>query len=188
MPGDMHSLRQKALLARRSMSVNARASASKSICQRICSSREFYSSKSVGCYLPMYDEVDTREIIQRAWRANKRIFIPILRGRAEMLFCEITPDTELEQRAFGLWEPTRGFLIQPRQLDLVITPTVAFDNKGHRIGMGGGYFDRCFSHLRHRTHWIRPKLIGVAFRCQEVEEIQPNAWDIRLYRIVSETQ
>lgn len=186
MPGEINSLRQKALLARRSMSDDARASASKIICQRICDSREFYSGKSIGCYLPMNDEVDTREIIQRAWRANKRIFIPILRGRAEMLFCEITPDTELEQRAFGLWEPTRGFLIQPRQLDLVITPTVAFDKRGHRIGMGGGYFDRCFSHLRHRTHWIRPKLLGVAFHCQEVEKITPNAWDIRLYRIVTE--
>ena len=61
----------------------------------------------------MDDEVDTREIIQRAWRANKRVFVPILRGRAEKLFSEITPDTELEQRAFGIWEPTRGFLITP---------------------------------------------------------------------------
>jgi len=183
----MNALRQKALLARRSMSADARASASKIICQQICDSREFYSSNSIGCYLPMYDEVDTREIIQRAWRANKRIFVPILRGRAEMLFCEITPDTELEQHVFGIWEPTRGFLIKPRHLDIVITPTVAFDKNRHRIGMGGGYFDRCFSHLRHRTNWIRPKLTGVAFHCQEVEKITPNAWDIRLYRIVTET-
>ena len=187
MPGDMNALRKKALLARRSMSADARASASKIICQRICDSREFYSSNSIGCYLPMYDEVDTREIIQRAWRANKRIFVPILRGRAEMLFCEITPDADLEQRVFGIWEPTRGFLIKPRHLDIVITPTVAFDKNRHRIGMGGGYFDRCFSHLRHRTRWIRPKLIGVAFHCQEVEKVTPNAWDIRLYRIVTET-
>src|SRR5210317_798205 len=186
MPGNMNSLRRKALVARRSMSADARVSASKIICQRICNSREFYSAKFIGCYLPMYDEVDTREIIERAWRANKRIFVPILRGRAEMLFCQITPGTELEQRTFGIWEPTRGLLIKPRHLDLVITPTVAFDKDRHRIGMGGGYFDRCFSHLRHRTHWLRPKLLGVAFHCQEVEKITPNAWDIRLYRVVSE--
>ena len=182
----MNTLRQQALLARRSMSADARAAASEIVCQRICDSRQFYSSTTVGCYLPMHDEVDTREIISRAWRANKRIFVPILRGRAEMLFCEIEPDTELEQSRYGLWEPARGILIEPRHLDLVITPTVAFDKNRHRIGMGGGYFDRCFSHLRHRTHWIRPKLVGVAFHCQEVEEITPNAWDIRLYRIVTD--
>jgi 5-formyltetrahydrofolate cyclo-ligase len=186
MSGDTNTLRRQALQARRSLSDDARKSASKIICQRVIDSREFYSSNSVGCYLPMYDEVDTREIIQRAWRANKRIFVPILRGRTQMLFCEISPDTELEQSDFGIWAPTRGLLIKPRHLDLVITPTVAFDRNGHRIGMGGGYFDRCFSHLRQRTRWIRPKLLGVAFHCQEVEKITPNAWDIRLYRVVTD--
>ena len=187
-PDLMNTLRKQALQARRSMSADARASASSIICKRVCDSRQFYSSLSVGCYLPMDDEVDTREIIERAWRANKRVFVPILRGRAEMLFCEIDPDTELERSEFGIWEPTRGILIEPKHLDLVITPTVAFDRQLHRIGMGGGYFDRCFSHLRYRKHWIRPKLIGVAFQCQEVEEITPNAWDIPLYRIVSDRQ
>jgi 5-formyltetrahydrofolate cyclo-ligase len=168
------------------MSAAARASASGVICRRVTGMREYYSSKVLGCYLPMKDEVDTREIIDRAWRANKRVFVPILRGKAQMLFCEIDPETELERSLFGLWEPTRGKLIAPEQLDVVVTPTVAFDKEKHRIGMGGGYFDRTFSFLRHRQHWIRPKLIGVAFQCQEVEKITPNAWDIRLYRVITE--
>jgi len=170
------------------MSEDARVTASQIICRRVCESREFYSSKAIACYLPMHDEVDTREIIERAWRANKRIYVPILRGDAKMLFCEIDPETELERNGFGLWEPTRGFLIEPRQLDLVVTPTVAFDNDKNRIGMGGGYFDRCFSFLRHRKQWLHPKLIGVAFQCQEVEEIAPNPWDIPLYRIITDKE
>jgi len=168
------------------MNSELRASASDIICNRAIASREFYSSAAIGCYLPMTDEVDTREIIEAGWRANKRIFIPVLRGKREMLFCEITPSTELEQNTFGVWEPTRGFLIAPQKLDLVITPTVAFDKSNHRIGMGGGYFDRCFSFLRNRKQWIRPKLIGVAFQCQAVEKITPNPWDIRLYRVISD--
>ncbi len=186
MPGPMNTLRKKALRARRGMSEDARASASRIICNRVCESREFYSSKAVACYLPMVDEVDARMIIERAWRANKRIYVPILRSNAEMLFCEIDPDTDLERNSFSVWEPVRGFIIEPRQLDLVITPTVAFDNNKNRIGMGGGYFDRCFSFLRHRKHWLRPKLLGIAFQCQEVEEIAPNPWDIPLYRIITE--
>jgi len=186
MPGPIKTLRKNALRARRGMSEDTRTSASEKICQRVIASREFYASKAVACYLPMADEVDTRTIIEKSWRANKRIYVPVLQNNTEMLFCEITPDSELERSSFGLWEPTRGLLIEPKQLDLVVTPTVAFDCHNNRVGMGGGYYDRCFAFLRHRKHWLRPKLLGVAFQCQEVEEIAPNPWDIPLYRIVTE--
>ena len=163
-----------------------RATASRTICKQVIESREFASSSAVGLYLPMHDEVDTREIIERAWRANKRIFVPILRGSAQMLFCAMDEDSELESNRLGVWEPVRGQLKAPEKLDLVIAPTVAFDQENNRIGMGAGYFDRCFAFLRHRKYWLRPKLVGVAFRCQEVEKITPNAWDIRLYRIITD--
>ena len=70
-------------------------------------------------------------------------------------------------------------------LDVVITPLVAFDEYGHRIGMGGGYFDRTFSFLGNRQSWFHPKLVGLAFACQKVEKIQPNPWDIRLFCTIS---
>jgi len=152
----------------------------------VCEQPEFYASKLVGCYLPMQDEVDTGEIIERAWRAKKRIFVPILRGNAQMVFCEIEPESELEKNRFGIWEPVRGLLLDARRLDIVITPTVVFDDECHRIGMGSAYYDRCFAHLRNRRQWIRPKLIGVAFDCQKVEKIAPNPWDIPLYAVISE--
>ena len=169
------------------MSEDERAIASELICQRVCDLPEYYASETVGCYLPMHDEVDTREIIERAWRANKRTFVPVLRGPAQMVFCEITPKSELERNRFGVWEPTRGFLIHPRKLDIVVTPTVVFDAENNRIGMGSAYYDRFFSHLRLRKNWLRPKLVGVAFECQRVEKITPNPWDIRLYRVISES-
>ena len=180
------ALRQKGLSARRELSAEERARASARICQRVCASREFHASKKIACYLPMQDEVDTRDIIERAWCANKRIFVPVLRGPAEMVFCEMDADAEIEQNQFGVWEPVRGFLIDARQLDIVITPTVAFDARANRIGMGSAYYDRCFAHLRRRSNWIKPKLIGVAFDCQKVEEIAPNPWDIPLYRVITE--
>ena len=178
--------RQLALAARRALSDAERMQKSELICDRVCSLQTFYASKTVGCYLPMHDEVDTRAIIQRAWRATKRVFVPVLRSGAQMVFCEITPETVLEQNRFGVYEPVRGVLIDARKLDVVVTPTVAFDDENNRIGMGSGYYDRCFSHLRHRTTWITPKLIGVAFDCQNIEKIIPSPWDIRLYRVVTE--
>jgi 5-formyltetrahydrofolate cyclo-ligase len=183
----MKNLRARALRARREMSDENRRRASKTICNVVTGSREFRAAKLIACYLPMPDEVDTRIIIERAWRAKKRIFAPITRKTGEMFFREIRPETPLSSNRMGLWEPVSGVIISPRALQLVITPTVAYDNSNHRIGMGGGYFDRCFSFLRHRHHWRKPKLLGVAFRCQKVEEISPNIWDIRLYRTVDES-
>ena len=168
------------------MTAENRALASQDICNKLTSSREFLSASLIACYLPMRDEVDTRMIIARAWRANKRIFVPVTRNNGEMFFREIRPDTTLQRNKMTIWEPQSGEIISPRDLHLVVTPTVAFDKNNHRIGMGGGYYDRCFSFLRHRKYWIKPKLMGVAFKCQKVEEITPNTWDIRLYRIFSE--
>ena len=170
------------------MVVEKRANASQIICDKVTSSRDFLSASLIACYLPLRDEVDTRLIIERAWRANKRIFVPVTSNKGEMFFREIRPDTTLLQNRMAIWEPDSGDVISPRALQLVVTPTVAFDKSKHRIGMGGGYYDRCFSFLQHRKHWLKPKLAGVAFKCQEVEEITPNTWDIRLYRIFSEAK
>ena len=149
-------------------------------------SREFLASGTLACYLHDWDEVDTRAIIERAWCAKKRVFAPVIDRHGGMRFHALYPETRLEQNQFGLWEPIATSAISPRELDVVITPVVAFDDDLNRIGMGGGHFDRCFAFLRNRKRWLRPKLIGVAFDCQRVEKITPNPWDVRLYRIISE--
>jgi len=179
-------LREKALRARRGLGVENRATASTIICDRVTSTREFQSAANIACYIPMSDEVDTRPIIARAWRANKRVFVPVMRNSGEMFFREIRTDTTLQRNRMSIWEPDTGDIVAPRLLQLVITPTVAFDRDCNRIGMGGGYYDRCFAFLRHRKHWLQPKLMGVAFKCQKVEKISPNAWDIQLSRVFTE--
>jgi 5-formyltetrahydrofolate cyclo-ligase len=183
----MSSLRRSAVKARRALTDEERGIASAAICERIIHSHEFMSCNTLACYLPCNDEVDPLAVINRAWRAKKRIFAPVTHQRGKMFFRQITPDTDLARNRFGLWEPVSGPAIAPRSLDVVITPLVAFDAERHRIGMGGGYFDRCFQFLRSRKSWLQPKLIGLAFECQKVEKIVPNPWDIRLYRIVTES-
>jgi 5-formyltetrahydrofolate cyclo-ligase len=135
----------------------------------------------------MQEEVDTWLLIERAWRMKKRIFAPVIEKKLVMQFCELTPKTRLVANRYGLLEPQGGNIIAPRALDLVIAPVVAFDTDGNRVGMGGGYFDRTFSFLRNRQHLFHPKLIGVAFACQQVEKIAPNPWDIRVFRVIDET-
>ena len=183
----MRELRSKALHARRAMNVEYRAAASKIICEKVIRSSSFSAASLLACYLPMQDEVDTRRIIERAWCAKKRIFVPITRTKGKMFFREIHPNTTLVRNSMSIWEPVTGEIVHPRELQMVVTPLVAFDRFNHRIGMGGGYYDRSFSFLRHRKHWFKPKLFGVAFKCQEIEKITPNPWDIRLYKTFNES-
>jgi 5-formyltetrahydrofolate cyclo-ligase len=143
------------------------------------------ASRNVGCYLPTVYEVQTTHVIARSWRAGKRIFVPVTDSKVFMVFREITANTPLGRNDFGIWEPLEGALIDPRRLDIVITPVVAFDDDNHRIGMGSGYYDRCFRFLKNRRKWLKPKLIGVAFESQRVDQISPNPWDIPLYRVVT---
>ena len=58
-------------------------------------------------------------------------------------------------------------LVDPRSLDLVLTPLVAFDRRGTRVGVGAGYYDRCFRFLRLREIWRKPKLVGCAYQLQQ---------------------
>jgi len=170
------------------MSPENRATASRIICRRVVASREFLAAGNIACYLAMDEEVETAGVIDRAWRANKRVFVPVLRNGGKLSFLRLTPHTLLKRGVFDIWEPVDGERIDARNLDLVVTPTVAFDGEAHRIGMGGGYFDRTFSFLRHRRHWLHPKLVGVAFSCQQVEKIPPNPWDIQLYRVYTDAE
>ena len=178
--------RSEALKARRALDDNARDIANSRINEKFIRSHEFSAARTVACYLPMDDEVDPSRIIKRAWCANKRVFCPVIENNGNMVFRKLDRDTTLHRNDYGLWEPVNGVSISSRSLDLVVTPLVAFDANNNRIGMGGGFFDRSFAFLRHRNRWLRPKLIGLAFACQKVEEIETNPWDIRLYSVISD--
>jgi 5-formyltetrahydrofolate cyclo-ligase len=168
------------------MHPDERASASEIIAEKVLRSTWFQRSKSIACYLPAPGEVDTRRIIARAWRMKKRVFVPVVEKNGCMTFRKIIAETALYKSDYGLYEPRNAESINPRLLDVVITPLVAFDTHKQRIGMGGGYFDRTFSFLANRNTYLHPKLVGVAFACQKVEEIRANPWDIRLFSVISE--
>ena len=176
-------VRMDARAARRSMSSTERNNASRRIADHFLNSRYFLASDTIACYLSTWDEVDTSAIIERAWSAKKRVFLPAISAHGEMTFHETLPGTAMVMNQFGLWQPVSGKPIDVRKLDVVVTPLVAFDSERNRIGMGGGYFDHAFSFLRDRQHWLRPKLIGIAFSCQRVDIIPSNPWDIPVFRV-----
>ena len=87
---------------------------------------------------------------------------------------------------FGIQEPDLGRAIDSRKLDLVLTPLVAFDDRGVRVGVGRGYYDRCFSFLLNRRHWRHPKLMAVAYELQRVPRLAREPWDVLMAGAITE--
>ena len=179
-------LRNKALQARRALDDDERAILSLRICRTLLRSSMFYSARRIACYLSTPDEVDTSMIFDRAWDTGKQIFAPVINIGDDMNFVRISRNTRLERNHFDIWEPVSDDVISPRELDLVIAPLAAFDQDLNRIGMGGGYYDRCFYFLNHGRSWRRTKMAGLAFECQKTPKIPANPWDIRLYKVFTE--
>ncbi len=69
----------------------------------------------------------------------------------------------------------------------MILPLVGFDADCHRLGMGGGFYDRTLGYLRIRTHWRRPRLFGIAHELQKVPRIAAQPWDIPLDAVFTES-
>ena len=89
---------------------------------------------------------------------------------------------------FGIPEPARihDRRIKSIALDLVLLPLVAFDTAGHRLGMGGGYYDHSFEFIRRRVHWNKPRLVGLAYEFQRLPLIEPEPWDVSLDAVATE--
>lgn len=184
----IEELRRQGREARAQLSDEQRARFSRRIQRRFLNSESFYRASHIGCYISARSEVDTSLIFDRAWRANKKIYAPVVDRNRRMRFIETGPGTRLVRNRFNLWEPESGKEIRARNLRIVIAPTVAFDECRNRIGMGGGYYDQAFRVLKNRDAWMPTKLIGFAFDCQKVEKIPANPWDIPLYRVLTENE
>lgn len=140
----------------------------------------------IAAYIPMRGELDCRAMIQRAWDQGRRVYLPVLH-RQELRFRAYTPSTRMRPNRFGIPEPASGEELSATALDVVITPLVAFDLRGNRLGMGGGYYDRSFRFLQHRNDWRHPRLVGFAYQMQCMNELHNYPWDVSLDAAVTES-
>jgi len=128
-------------------------------------------------------------VILRAWHDKKQVYLPVLHPFEKKLqFARYFPDSILVNNRFQIGEPAVAAAkrVKPINMDVVLTPLVAFDKAGHRIGMGGGFYDRSFAFLKRRRFWLRPLLIGCAHQFQELKKIQTQAWDMPLYTVFTD--
>ena len=179
-------LRQRIRAARREMPPAARAAADRAIARHILKSPEFRSAQRIALFLAFDGEPSMQRVIAAAVTRGKRVYAPVLTG-GTMHFAELDTDGALATNFFGILEPRVGFRVDARELDLVLTPLVAFDDRGVRVGVGRGYYDRCFRFLLNRRHWRHPKLMGVAYELQCAPSLVRQPWDVLLAGAFTET-
>lgn len=107
--------------------------------------------------------------------------LPVLHEDGCLRFAPWRTGEPVAPNRFGIPEPVVAAeqLLDPAALDLVVVPLVGFDGDCHRLGMGGGWYDRSFAFRHHRP--APPLLVGAGFSFQRVEAALPSeAWDVRL--------
>lgn len=139
----------------------------------------------MAVYLSVDGELELEATILDAHTRKTLIYAPVLHGDS-LRFAPLRDDTQLGENRLGIAEPMDDAYVDPRCLDVVLTPLVAFDDGGTRVGMGGGHYDRCFSFLTSRSRWLRPKLIGVGYEFQRSLNLERRSWDIPLWAAVTE--
>jgi 5-formyltetrahydrofolate cyclo-ligase len=144
-------------------------------------------SQHIACYLPNDGEIDPSPLIHLLWKKNKQCYLPALTTypSQQLYFKHYTPHTTLKPNRYNIPEPRSRLVIPLIQLDIILLPLVAFDKQGHRLGMGGGYYDRTLKALIHQKQWRKPALWGLAHPFQQVDSLVKNHWDIPLQGVIT---
>lgn len=179
------ALRRSKRQARRQLSPLQQQLAARQLCRRIAASLVFIRARHVALYWPVAGEISPLPLLQHPAAKHKQWYLPVVRGR-DMQFYRHRPDQQLVANRFAINEPnTAGQRpIKPWLLQLVIMPLVAFDDQRHRLGMGGGFYDR---YLASRQLTLkRPYLLGAAHECQFTPAVPTEPWDIKLNAVASD--
>lgn len=140
---------------------------------------------TVALFLSFDGELDTQPLIDQLWRAGKKVYLPVLHpfSPGNLLFLHYHPHSELLVNRLHIYEPKLDVrdVLPLAELDVLITPLVAFDEQGQRLGMGGGFYDRTLQNWQQ--HGFQP--VGYAHDCQGVEALPVEKWDIPLPAVVT---
>lgn len=151
---------------------------------------ELTTAQHIALYITADGEIDTKPLIEWLWQQGKRVYLPVIHpfSHGHLLFLRYASDTPMVLNQFAIAEPKldQTQIIPVSQLDLICTPLVAFDVNGHRLGMGGGYYDRTLEPWFNSQQG--PKAIGLSHDCQLVDALPIESWDVPLPKIVTPSQ
>ena len=138
---DKQALRKQIRELKRAMTIEEIERASARLGELFAASELYREAKTIYGYLPYNQEVRTAPMLQRALQEGKRIAVPKIFGD-EMKFIYLEDLTRVEKGYSGIPEPIEDGPVADDKTALVLMPGLAFDPAGHRIGYGGGFYDK----------------------------------------------
>jgi len=147
---------------------------SQQINTHILASEVLKSSHCVALYSAFKNEADLSVLLN----SKKKLCLPVVRNNNAMVFHYCNDNTTFSKNNYGILEPQNDKIVNANEIDLCLLPLVGFNRLGHRLGMGGGYYDRYFEH--NKLHEKPTILAGIAYDFQEDNTIQSQSWDVPL--------
>ena len=133
--------------------------------------------KTICIFVNKSDEVNTKDIIHSLLNQNKKVVVPVVRGK-DLVLSELRTLGELKPSTFGILEPRVVRKVSSDEVEIFFVPGFMFDKKGNRKGRGMGYYDKLLKNIKGR------EVVGLAYKNQLVEKLKPNKWDVPVNRVI----
>ena len=182
------SLRQRALSARGAIAPIQRRLWNSLIQESALRFAPYLAATQVALYSSVETEVETREILAHALTSQKEVFFPRIDRNNSAWFFRVCAETDLRPGRFGICEPAGVVSLSLEAQGsaakrVIFVPGLAFDHGGHRLGRGGGAYDRMLMALSGRAIFV-----GLAFGLQILERLPTDNWDQRVHYVITEKQ
>ncbi len=173
-------MRRSLLKTRQSMLIDEWRSKSDRICAHLQSSPLFSSAKTILAYFSFRQEPDLSRLFtdsSRRWGFSRCV--------GDALSWHIwKPGDTLQTGTFGILEPNSAVPnLESAEVDLILVPAVACDERGYRLGYGGGFYDRMLS----SAEWASKPTIGIVFEFAYLPQLPIDKWDKPLQAVCTET-
>jgi 5-formyltetrahydrofolate cyclo-ligase len=168
----------------------SRIAAAQALVARLEQVPEFMTDRRIGGYWAVDGELPLMALMGGLLARKQQYCLPVVGTDRQLRFAPWQPGEAISTNRYGIPEPAcaPADLLQPTELDVVLVPLLGFDRRGHRLGFGGGYYDRSFAYLRARADVGKPVLVGVAYALQEVAVLDEQPWDVHLDYVATERE
>ena len=181
-PAQRRELRQQLAERRRALTPLERITAAQGLRRTLEQLPEYFTDARVAGYWASNGELPLNVVIPPLAAREQQFLLPVVGTDRQLRFAPWQAGDAVQPNRHGIPEPVApATWFAPFQLDLVLVPLLGFDRRGHRLGYGGGYYDRTLARL------TRPaRLVGFAFAAQELPTIPRAPHDRPLDAVVTE--
>lgn len=177
---DKKALRREIGAKKRALGAAEIESRSAILAEKLFATAQYLDCQSLYAYLSFNQEVRTNPIIEQAWTDGKRVAVPKVVGD-EMVFIWIDSFEGLApQGAFHIMEPIEDGPVADDERALILMPGLAFDPQGHRVGYGGGYYDRFLE--KEPDH----PLVALCYDFQLYDRLEVEAHDVPVDVVITD--